>query len=341
MSVGLIINNVDGDPIINTEDDNQYLWGDNYIKDGVTYYGKTTGINLSSGSADISSMLERTGVVFSGRNKLLFATVPPSTITPAGISNYTNGGFIGLRYPQWQSQKIITQGVSNHTMTLYQPNVMNNFTLAEQGYGLNVYDSEGDIMWSSNAQGHFDILAVGTWSPVGIYGSNGVAYSGGVVSSTDLSTDITLNNSLGPFYVLMNGTVLDLELPGIYRRCYEFRYPGVTSATITAGGSSYESAPTVSIAGGATGTAIISGGAVTAVSITNSGSYYASAPAITFSGGGGSGAAATAVLGTDFTMRLHNSLAATATEGQVDWGPNVGNGAFYAVGYYMIVRVRS
>jgi len=271
MSTGLIVNNVDGDPIISTEDDNQYLWGENYTKDGVVYYG-TTDITLSSGSADISSMLERTGVVFSGRNKLLFATVPSANVTSAGISGYTNGGFIGLRYPQWQSQKIITQGVSNHTMTLYQPNVMNNFTGADQGYGLNVYRPDGDIMWSSNAQGHFDIIAVGSWSPVGIYGSNGVAYSGGAVSSSNLSTDILLDNSLGPFYVLMNGTVLDLDpTGGIYRRCYEFRYPAS---------------------------------------------------------------------GNTFTMRLHNHRANTDTEAQSNWAPNVGSGAFYSVGYYMIVRVR-
>ena len=280
MSTGLIVNNADGDPIISTEDDNQYLWGENYIKDGVTYYG-TTDITLSSGSADISSMLERTGVVFNGRNKLLFATVPSANVTSAGISGYTNGGFIGLRRPQWisvdtQSQKIITQGVSNHTMTLYQPNVMNNFTAAEQGYGINVYDSGGDIMWSSNAQGHFDIVAVGSWSPVGIYGSNGVAYSGGAVSSSNLSTDILLDNSLGPFYVLLNGTVLDLEYAAnsqdqVYRRCYEFRYPAS---------------------------------------------------------------------GSTFTMRLHNHIADTDTQGQSGWSPNVGSGARYSVGYYMIVRIR-
>jgi len=74
----------------------------------------------------------------------------------------------------------------------------------------------------------------------------------------------------------------------------------VASATITAGGSGYATAPTVLFSGGggsgAAGTATISGGAVTAITITNSGSGYTSNPAISFSGGGGSGAAATAVL---------------------------------------------
>ena len=83
----------------------------------------------------------------------------------------------------------------------------------------------------------------------------------------------------------------------------------VASATITAGGSSYTSAPTVTFAaapaGGitATGTATLSGDAVASITITNPGNGYTSAPAITFSGGGGSGAAATAVLATDWAYK--------------------------------------
>jgi hypothetical protein len=82
----------------------------------------------------------------------------------------------------------------------------------------------------------------------------------------------------------------------------------VASATVSAGGSSYSSAPTVAFAAPgsgvtATGTATVSGGAVTAITITNPGNGYSSAPAITFSGGGGSGAGATAVLATDWTYK--------------------------------------
>lgn len=74
----------------------------------------------------------------------------------------------------------------------------------------------------------------------------------------------------------------------------------VQEITITAGGSAYASAPTVSFSGGGgsgvAGTATISGGAVTGVTITNRGSGYTSAPTVSFSGGGGSGAAADAAL---------------------------------------------
>ncbi len=102
----------------------------------------------------------------------------------------------------------------------------------------------------------------------------------------------------------------------------------VASATVSAGGSSYTSAPTVSFAAPgsgvtATGTATISGGAVTAITITNPGNGYTSAPAITFSGGGGTGAAATAVLATDWTYKGEFDRAPlTSTKVAVQGGSN-------------------
>jgi hypothetical protein len=103
----------------------------------------------------------------------------------------------------------------------------------------------------------------------------------------------------------------------------------VASATVSAGGSSYSSAPTVAIAapGGsgitATATATISGGAVTALVITNPGNGYSSAPAITFSGGGGTGAAATAVLATDWSYKDNFTRAPlTSTSAAIVSGSN-------------------
>ena len=72
----------------------------------------------------------------------------------------------------------------------------------------------------------------------------------------------------------------------------------VQTVTITAGGSNYTSAPSVSFSGGggtgADGYAVIESGQVVAVVLTSRGAGYTSAPAVAFSGGGGSGAAATA-----------------------------------------------
>ncbi|WEM34438.1 hypothetical protein [Xanthomonas phage X1] len=83
---------------------------------------------------------------------------------------------------------------------------------------------------------------------------------------------------------------------------WTFGGAAVASVNVTAGGSGYTGAPTVTFAappaGGvrATGTAVLTGAAVTGVTITNPGSGYTAAPAITFAGGAGTGAAATAVL---------------------------------------------
>ena len=74
----------------------------------------------------------------------------------------------------------------------------------------------------------------------------------------------------------------------------------VAGVRITAGGSSYNSAPSVSFSGGggsgAAGTALISSGAVTGVLITDPGQGYTGVPNVSFSGGGGSGAGGTPVL---------------------------------------------
>ena len=82
----------------------------------------------------------------------------------------------------------------------------------------------------------------------------------------------------------------------------------VASVTVSAGGSGYTSAPTVSFAAPgagvtATGTATISGGAITAITITNPGNGYEAVPAITITGGDGTGGTATAVLATDWNYK--------------------------------------
>ena len=77
----------------------------------------------------------------------------------------------------------------------------------------------------------------------------------------------------------------------------------VTGVAISNGGSSYESAPTVTFTGGggsgAAGYAVINGSKkVDSVVMTNNGSGYSTPPTVTFTGGGGSGATGTAILGT-------------------------------------------
>lgn len=78
----------------------------------------------------------------------------------------------------------------------------------------------------------------------------------------------------------------------------------VTSITIDENGSGYTSAPTVAFASAAvlaTATASVNAGGVSAITLTNNGTGYTSAPTVAITGGGGTGAVATAVLGTGAT----------------------------------------
>lgn len=98
-----------------------------------------------------------------------------------------------------------------------------------------------------------------------------------------------------------------------------FTATSVSAIAVTAGGSGYTSAPTVTISAPdvgsntATATATISGDAVDAVTVTFAGAGYATAPTVTFSGGGGSGATATATLTTDWTYRTQFDYTPTTT----------------------------
>lgn len=86
----------------------------------------------------------------------------------------------------------------------------------------------------------------------------------------------------------------------------ESRFP--MTASIVAGGVSYATAPTVSIAGangtgfGATATAAVRGGAVTAITITASGYGYMEPLSFTLTGGGGTGALVAGKVGRQFNV---------------------------------------
>jgi hypothetical protein len=80
----------------------------------------------------------------------------------------------------------------------------------------------------------------------------------------------------------------------------------VSTLTMTAGGSGYETAPTLSFTGGAgtgaTATATLAaGGTVSRLTLTAAGAGFTIAPAVTITGGGGSGAKASSVVGSGTT----------------------------------------
>lgn len=86
-----------------------------------------------------------------------------------------------------------------------------------------------------------------------------------------------------------------------------FSSGSVASIAVGTAGSGYTSAPTVTMTGGgspsaiATGTAILDGSTVGSINVTFAGLGYTSAPTVAMSGGGGTGAAATATMVTAWT----------------------------------------
>ena len=103
----------------------------------------------------------------------------------------------------------------------------------------------------------------------------------------------------------------NVGLGGTDNDLLEYIIKRVSSTSITAGGSGYTSAPTVTFSGGsawkqATGVAQISGGAVVGIVVTDPGRGYASAPTITLAGGGGSSATATAAISTITYTRFND-----------------------------------
>lgn len=95
------------------------------------------------------------------------------------------------------------------------------------------------------------------------------------------------------------GALRTLQVPTFQSATEQFVFGGLTSIQVTAGGSNYTAAPTVSFStgSGATGTATIANAAVSSISVGGGGgSGYLSVPAVTLSGGGGTGASAHAVL---------------------------------------------
>ena len=125
-------------------------------------------------------------------------------------------------------------------------------------------------------------------SPENGHGTNPVEELGGFYSVVSVSltgaegSDFIINNSFRQLGIVKNPRVFGSGIP------------------VTAAGTGYSSAPTVTISGGggsgATATAILSGGTVTGITVTAAGTGYTSVPTVAFSGGGGSGAAATANL---------------------------------------------
>jgi hypothetical protein len=107
--------------------------------------------------------------------------------------------------------------------------------------------------------------------------------------------------------VIYNMDLLGYWLAALCDGLTSAAFNGVYWITVTAGGTGFTSAPTVTLTGGggtgAVAVAITMGGQVVQVVVTNPGTGYTTAPTVAFTGGGGSGATATAAV--DATKYKH------------------------------------
>jgi hypothetical protein len=115
---------------------------------------------------------------------------------------------------------------------------------------------------------------------------NAMTVSGGTVTGNDIVYAVTYGAGDG------TGAITEAGI-------FDTVGSKVDDIAVSAGGTGYTSAPTVTFTGGgggtgATATATVAGGVVTAVTVTAGGTGYTSAPTIGFTGGAGSGATATA-----------------------------------------------
>lgn len=198
---GFIVRNADGDTLLSTQDDNQFMWIDDYTSSGVTYYasGAATVTGQSSNTyqtldaiAEAKNSNGTTHTTLDTTSKLLFLHIPASSIiddTQSNAHKWGNGSS-----PNYKGGAFYTDGklfgVSGN-INWMSPRIMNNFTGAMSGYGINVFNSNGaaqaNLIWSSNAQGHLDIVAAGKFDSIG----------------NNLWVDYTFNASTD-YYVLVN-----------------------------------------------------------------------------------------------------------------------------------------
>jgi hypothetical protein len=112
---------------------------------------------------------------------------------------------------------------------------------------------------------------------------------------------ITITNP-GTGYTTASATLISGGTSGTADATLSTTLDQVFSITLTAGGTGYTSAPTVTFTGGGSGsgasaTATVDNGRVISVIVQTRGSGYTGAPTIGFTGGGGTGATATALMG--------------------------------------------
>lgn len=171
---------------------------------------------------------------------------------------------------------------------------------------------------------------------------NGLDLWAGNVSDFDCPSayNVTYSKFISPI-LDANGVILTTDVSNTlasdaiwtgepWKSWYDNYKLSLVGIVVTAGGSGYTSAPTVTVNGTYTTPAsayarLGPGGVVTGIVITDPGSGYIGTPTISFSGGGGSGAVATAVMSSDLVRSLKTTIKYDRYEYTTNvmvWAPN-------------------
>ena len=264
----------------------------------------------SYGTGSIASTLTNVKFVEFGEYNYEAKVFGPINTTETFAQHFTTTSASSTAYPYhttaWTSpQSQISAGFPQYA----QPSRLTG-TLSETiNYGL-VFNS--NLYITANFKVKNISGTTGEYYAVLSTSSDGTTWTS-ATSATQSSTSSILNFSVFAtdfqyvrvdFVMLDGGSGLDLMILEEYRVRLSVKYTndggsgqvgttGIFAVAVATAGSSYTSAPQVSISGGggtgAKAYATISGGQITGIVVTNSGSGYTSTPTVSVSGGGGSG----------------------------------------------------
>jgi hypothetical protein len=255
----------------------------------------------------------------------------------SGVANGTYGGVRISPDGKYIAAVDINNGVTLATLTNGIPNEGTIFGISQGTFGAtggnNTANARGmdwdpaDNLWiSSSGQGLLRCYSLGLtttcvtsndWT-----GTNGTfqlqvpALQSSVAIIKTTASQNYVNNSVnagtpspGVFRISLNTSDTTANGPTTVGFVRGGTQPIVGLVTVTAGGSNYTTAPTVTFSGGGGASAVanLSGDAVTSVTVTYPGNGYTAAPTVGFTGGGGTGAVARATLGLNFGQYTLNT----------------------------------